>query len=92
MPLTLYVSDLRITTTDLPAGQVGHTYTAQLTAVGGAAPFSWSADGLPGGLTCSATGTLAGQPAAAATVQVSITVTDRDGAPVVKSLPLTIDP
>lgn len=91
-PLTLYVSDLHITTLALPDGQVGRPYTAQLGAAGGAPPYSWGADGLPNGLTCSAAGTLAGQPAAAATVPVNITVADHDGAPVVKSLQLTIAP
>ncbi|WP_349257827.1 putative Ig domain-containing protein [Iamia sp.] len=52
---------LAITTTSLPAATVGQPYAATLTATGGRAPYTWTAAGLPSGLSLSGdriTGTL----------------------------------
>ena len=52
---------LGITTTSLPTVVVGISYTAALNAVGGTKPYSWSATGLPSGLSIdAATGTVTG--------------------------------
>ena len=75
--LTLHVNPLlQITTTALPEGAVGSLYSASLTASGGVSPYSWSASGLPAGLTCSEAGVISGTPATTANSNVSITVTD----------------
>ena len=42
---------LVITTTTLPAGTVGTAYSTTLAATGGVSPYSWSASGLPSGLS-----------------------------------------
>src|SRR5579859_2498835 len=58
-------SPLQITTSSLPAGKVGTTYQATLTASGGTQPYIWSAPSgsLPPGLTLnSSTGVLSGSP------------------------------
>ncbi|MBX7211693.1 MAG: Ig domain-containing protein [Verrucomicrobiaceae bacterium] len=40
----------QITTEVLPVAAAGHAYAADLAATGGAAPYRWSANGLPAGL------------------------------------------
>jgi hypothetical protein len=56
--LTLGAPVYGITTTALPVGTVNAAYSLQLTAVGGTAPYTWSAFGLPAGMTLSADGLL----------------------------------
>jgi predicted extracellular nuclease len=51
-----------------------------LSATGGAAPYSWTATGLPSGLSISADGVVTGTPAAAASTTVTATATDSSGA------------
>ena len=46
----------------LPSGVVGTAYNQTLTASGGTGPYTWSAVGLPAGLTLSAAGVLSGTP------------------------------
>ncbi|WP_442935214.1 putative Ig domain-containing protein [Micromonospora sp. CPCC 206061] len=54
-----------------PISPVNHT------ASGGTAPYSWSASGLPAGLSInSSTGAISGTPTAAGTYSVTVTVTD----------------
>ena len=58
---------LQITTASLPDGVVGEPYEAQLEAVGGDPPYSWSmADGvLPPGLSLASDGKITGTPTSA---------------------------
>ena len=66
-----------VTTSPLPGGATGSGYSAQLNATGGTPTYSWSATGLPNGLTInSATGTIVGMPAVVGTATVVVTVTD----------------
>ncbi|MGB8260868.1 MAG: Ig domain-containing protein [Terracidiphilus sp.] len=70
---------LAIVTKTLPNGEVGQAYTAQVKVSGGVPPLSYSATGLPSGLTIDKKlGTISGKPAAgtAGTASVSVTVTD----------------
>lgn len=69
---------LKITTSALPAGQTGNPYSATLTASGGMAPYTWSSNTLPAGLSLNASnGTLAGFPTlAVAGAAIAFTVTD----------------
>jgi Putative Ig domain/Pectate lyase superfamily protein len=72
-------ASLSITTTSLPSGSVGSSYSAQLVATGGTAPYQWSvtAGSLPAGLTLNAsTGAISG--GASAAVNAAITVEARD--------------
>lgn len=61
-PVNLRARALTVTTTFLPDAQVGYAYNVQLTAVGGTAPYTWSAARLPAGFELSKTGVLGGIP------------------------------
>ncbi|WP_436496305.1 S8 family peptidase [Actinokineospora sp. HUAS TT18] len=50
--------------------------TLQLSASGGTAPYTWSATGLPTGLSISTSGAITGTPSAAGTFNVTATATD----------------
>jgi len=61
----------------LTSGTVGVAYSQSFSAFGGTAPYSYSAAGLPAGLSFnSATGVLSGTPVAAGTASLTIQATD----------------
>jgi hypothetical protein len=67
LPMTVNAA-LAVTTTSLPAAQVGKAYTTTLTATGGTPPLTWSiaAGSLPAGLSLTpSSGVIAGTPQAA---------------------------
>ncbi len=77
---------LAVTSTSLPEGSPGSPYTAQLTASGGAAPYTWSlTDGsqLPAGLALSPDGSITGVLSAAngGTATFTVEVTDAEDPP-----------
>jgi hypothetical protein len=79
--VTVTVPPLTVSTTTLPAGQVGIAYplTAQLTSTGGTAPVTWSLTGgasLPAGLSLSTAGAITGTPTAAGTTNFTVQATD----------------
>ncbi len=70
-------SPVQITTTSLPGGTVQQTYDAHLAATGGISPYTWTASGLPPGLSINpASGEIAGTPTTAGTYSVSVGVFD----------------
>jgi len=72
-------SILAITTTSLPAGKVGAAYSSPVAASGGTTPYTYSASGLPSGLSISSsTGAITGTPGqnSAGTASATIKVTD----------------
>ena len=85
---------LGISTTTLPAGTVGTAYSATLAATGGVSPYSWSASGLPNGLSLSSagpsTGTISGTPTASGTMNAAVTIQDSAGTTTSASLPVAI--
>jgi Copper amine oxidase N-terminal domain./Fibronectin type III domain. len=83
-------SPLTITTAGLPDGRVGSSYSAALTASGGTAPYTWSATGLPAGLSISAAGVISGTPTAAGTSSVAATVYDSNDDSVSTSYSLVV--
>jgi hypothetical protein len=79
--LTLAIAPAALTITtnrQLPDGAINASYTCAVEAFGGASPYTWSAAGLPAGLTIDgSTGIISGSPAAAGTFSLAITVTDK---------------
>lgn len=66
---------LVISTASLAAGTVGTAYSATLAATGGTLPYTWTATGLPPGLTVS-NGVISGTPTSPGTYPVILKVTD----------------
>ena len=68
---------LAISTASLPDGSAGAPYSTTVAAAGGTQPYTWSATGLPSGLTInSATGEISGTPTATGSSSVHVSVTD----------------
>lgn len=74
-------SSLAITTTSVPQGTVGGTYSVQLQASGVNTPFSWvlASGNLPPGQTLSSAGVISGVPQAQGNYPFQVTVTDSLG-------------
>ncbi len=69
---------LAILTTTLPPGRINTAYSTMLASTNGAAPYNWSATGLPNGLTLTAgNGLLSGTPTQSGTFTVNVTLTDQ---------------
>ncbi|WP_263417965.1 beta strand repeat-containing protein [Terriglobus albidus] len=93
-PLTLTVaaSTLAVTTTSLPSGAVGASYTAAITAAGGVSPYACAvaSGNLPSGLSLSGCA-ISGTPTAAVNSSLVFSVTDAAGTSASsKTLALTI--
>jgi len=72
-------SNLMITTTSMPSGTVGSSYSFALNAQGGVSPYSWgiASGSLPAGLQLNAvTGLVAGSPSAASSQTIGFSVQD----------------
>lgn len=71
-------SNLQITTTSLPNGVAGDSYSQTLTATGGLPPYTFtvSSGNLPAGLTLSASGAITGTPNTAGTSSFTVQVQD----------------
>jgi hypothetical protein len=69
---------LAITTTSLPNGSVGNSYSANLVATGGTAPYTFTitSGSLPAGLTLSKAGLISGKPNSAITSTITVQATD----------------
>jgi hypothetical protein len=73
---------LSITTTSLPSGIAGLSYSSTVNATGGTTPYTWSASGFPSGLTINAaSGAISGSPASSGTFSVTVTATDSTAPP-----------
>lgn len=86
---------LQITTTSLPDAQLGESYSVQLQAAGGQAPYVWSVApgslGLPPNLNLSNSGLISGTPTSDGTSFFIVRVTDANSSFVNRSLGLTIN-
>jgi hypothetical protein len=87
-------SSLQITTSSLPAGQIGSVYQAALSASGGTPPYSWSIDSgsLPPELSFSAIGSISGIPTTAGNYGLGITVSDSGGQTATTTVSITVNP
>jgi hypothetical protein len=84
---------LTITTTSLPGGTVGTSYTATtLAATGGTPPYTWSvvSGALPTGLSLSSAGVITGTPTAAGTFSFTLQVTDSVQATATETYSVTV--
>src|SRR5206468_6080179 len=67
LPIFRIFAPLTITTASLPPGVVGTAYNLIMASNGGATPVTWTATGLPAGLSISASGAISGTPTTAGT-------------------------
>jgi tRNA A-37 threonylcarbamoyl transferase component Bud32 len=74
--LTVNAPPLTLAGGTLASGQVRVAYSATVTASGGTGTKTYTASGLPGGLTMSSAGTISGVPSASGSFNVTVTVTD----------------
>ena len=87
---------LGINTGGVPAAGVKDlAYIGSLSPIGGSGTFSWSASGLPAGVTLSTAGVLSGSPTTVAPYTVNFTLTDNatggvGGPPASTTVPFTI--
>src|ERR1035437_9351251 len=83
---------LVITTSLLPAGTVGTSYTATLAATGGTPPYTWSvaSGAFPGGLLISSAGVISGTPTASGTFSVTLQATDSAQATATEAYSVTV--
>jgi hypothetical protein len=78
--LSAFLTSPTVATSSLPAGTRGIAYSPlQLTATGGGQPYTWTASGLPAGMSVSSAGVLRGTPTVAGTFSVVLNVTDGAG-------------
>jgi hypothetical protein len=91
-PTTPPPATLTVSTSSLPAGQVGTPYSVQLQSAGGTPPILWTISSVPPGLTATTGGLISGTPTTAGSAAVNVTVTD-SGSPAqtaIAALTLTI--
>ncbi len=76
-------AELVLTTTSLPNGTTGQSYSAMLGATGGLGPYAWSlvSGSLPAGLSLAPTGAMSGTPSSAGTTSFTVQVTDTQSPP-----------
>jgi hypothetical protein len=80
-----------ISTTSLSDATVGSSYTSTVGG-SGTTPITWSASGLPGGLSMSTSGTISGTPTAGGAFTVTVTAANGTAPDATKPLSLTVDP
>lgn len=80
MQIVINAAPVTISPSPLPNGTEGVAYSQQLTASGGAGgPYTYSATGLPAGLTLTVDGLLSGTPSVAGTFTFVLSVRDSAG-------------
>jgi uncharacterized protein (TIGR03437 family) len=85
------VSVFGIGTSTLPAATVTVHYSQSLSAAGGVSPYSFTASGLPAGLSLSSSGVLSGIPTATGSFTLAVQVTDSAGKSFSENLTLVVN-
>ena len=88
--LTVAAATLTFSSATFSNGAVGSAYSSAVSVTGGTGPYTFTATGLPPGLTLSTTGTLSGTPTAAGAYTAAVTATDANGSTVSGSFNITI--
>jgi hypothetical protein len=94
LTITINSTTPSITTSSLPNGTVGVTYSQTLAATGGTSPYTWTitAGTLPAGLSLSSSGIISGTPTTAGgPASLTFRVTDSASATTTKSLSITVN-
>lgn len=81
---------LSISTASLTAGTQAVAYTFTMTGTGGTGPYTWTATGVPAGLSLSTGGVLSGTPTVNGSFPIVFTLTDSTPTSVNKTLTLTL--
>lgn len=72
-----YISGaLLVSTSTLPNATESVAYSAQLVGTGGTPPYTFSATGLPAGLSCNSTGVISGTPTVSGSFLINVTIQD----------------
>jgi len=82
-----------ISTSSLPGGTVGTSYSTTLAATGGKTPYTWSitSGSLPAGLSlASSTGVISGTPTTSGTASFTVQVKDANNSTATKSLSIVV--
>lgn len=75
--ITVFCPAFSLTSTSpLPNATVGQAYSFTFTSQGGISPISWSATGIPAGLSLSTAGVLSGTPTSSGASTINVTVAD----------------
>jgi hypothetical protein len=90
LALTILQAPLKITTTGISPPALGTSFSLGFGATGGTPPYTWSATGLPAGVTITSAGTLAGTPTALGTSSITVNVTDSNGQKASETVNLTV--
>ena len=88
--ITVAVAPLSITTATLSNPTAGTAYSASVAAAGGIPPYTFSASGLPAGLSISSSGAISGTTTAPGAASVSVTVKDSAGTTTSQPFQLTV--
>ena len=93
LSIAVVVAPLVITSTTLPAGTVGTSYSVTLAATGGVSPYTWSrvSGKLPNGLTLSPSGGITGTPSKRGLYTFTVRVRDSLGTQVTKAFSIQIN-
>jgi hypothetical protein len=75
----LSVSEPLLARVPTRAAEVGVRYAGSLSASGGQGPYTWTASGLPGGLSVGTGGSISGTPTGVGSYPSQVTVTDANG-------------
>ncbi len=88
--IRIAVAPLSITTGSLANPTAGTAYSASVAATGGVPPYTFSASGLPAGLSISSGGAISGTTTASGPASVSVTVKDSAGTTTSQTFQLTV--
>jgi Putative Ig domain len=89
---TVLPQAISISTVSLSAGAVGIAYQQALTAVGGTAPYTWTASGLPPGLSLTPAGSITGTPTTTGQFSVIFQIFDSQQRSATRTLSLAVSP